>query len=57
MKNTPTNLELTSEMVPMPAPGARSAGRFQVIVEYAVGVCVPGAVAESAEDAVEAFMV
>ena len=57
MKNTPTNLELTSEMVPMPAPGARSAGRFQVIVEYAAGVCVPGAVAESAEEAVEAFMV
>jgi len=51
------NLELASETVPMLAPSARSAGRFQVIVEYAAGVCVPGAVAESAEGAVEAFMV
>ena len=57
MKNTRPNLELTSEIVPMPTPGARSAGRFQVIVEYAAGVCVPGAVAESPEEAVEAFMV
>jgi hypothetical protein len=57
MNNTPMDLELASEIIPMPAPGARSAGRFQVIVEYAAGVCVPGAVAESAEEAVEAFMV
>jgi hypothetical protein len=57
MNNTPMDLELTSEIVPMSAPGARSAGRFQVIVEYAAGVCVPGAVAESAEEAVEASMV
>lgn len=57
MKNTPTNLELTSEILPIDAPSIGRAKRFQVIAEYAAGVCVPGAVAESPEDAVEAFMV
>jgi hypothetical protein len=57
MKNTPTNLELTSEIVPMPAPAVRRVGRFQVIVEYAAGVCVSGAFTVSPEEAVEAFMV
>jgi hypothetical protein len=57
MKNTPTNLELTSEIVPIDAPSIGGAKRFQVIVEYAAGVCVTSAVAESAEEAVEAFMV
>jgi hypothetical protein len=57
MKNTPTNLELTSEIIPLPTPVVRRVGRFQVIVEYAAGFCVPGAVAESPEEAVDAFMV
>lgn len=57
MKSIPTNLELTSETVPTPAPGIRHVGRFQVIVEYAAGVCFPGAVTESPDEAVEAFMV
>jgi hypothetical protein len=57
MKNTPTNLELTSEILPIDAPSIGRAKRFQVIVEYAAGVFAPSAVAESAEEAVEAFMV
>ena len=57
VKSIPMNLELISEPVPMPASGVRNAGRFQVIVEYAVGVCLPAAIAESPEEAVEAFMV
>jgi len=57
MKNTPTNLELTSETISLPVPEICRVGRFQVIVEYAADICVPGAVAESPEDAVEAFMV
>jgi hypothetical protein len=57
MNNTSMNLERTSEITPIHAPAIGGAKRFQVIVEYAAGVCVPGAVAESPEDAVEAFMV
>jgi hypothetical protein len=57
MKNTPTNLELTSEILPIDAPSIGRAKRFQVIVEYAAGVYAPSAIAESAEEAVEAFMV
>jgi len=57
VKSTPMNLELSSEAVPTPAPRVRSAGRFQVVVEYAAGVCISAAIAESPEEAVEAFMV
>lgn len=57
VKTNPMNLELICETVPMPASGVRNAGRFQVIVEYAAGVCIPAAVAQSPEEAVEAFMV
>ncbi|MBL9188321.1 MAG: hypothetical protein JNK23_12625 [Opitutaceae bacterium] len=57
MKSNPTNLELISETVPVSASGVRNAGRFQVIVEYAAGVCIPAAVAQSREEAVEAFMI
>lgn len=57
VKNNPMNFELNSEVVATPAPDIRTIGRFQVIVEYAAGVCVPAAVAESREDAVEAFLV
>jgi len=57
VKSTPINLELNSEAVPTPAPGVCRAGRFQVIVEYAAGVCISAAIAESPEEAVEAFMV
>ena len=57
VKSTPMNLELSSEAVPTPAPGVCRAGRFQVIVEYAEGVCISAAIAESPEEAVEAFMV
>ena len=57
VKTSPMNLELISETTLMPASGVRSAGRFQVIVEYAEGVCISAAIAESPEEAVEAFMV
>jgi len=57
VKSTPMNLELSSEAVPTPAPGVCRAGRFQVIVEYAAGVCLSAAIAEAPEEAVEAFMV
>lgn len=45
-----------TETVPLPASGVRNAGRFQVVVEFAAGVCISTAIAESPEDAVEAFM-
>jgi hypothetical protein len=51
------NLELTSEIIPTPAPVVRRVGRFQVIVEHAAGVCVSGAFTDSPEEAVEAFLV
>jgi len=51
------NLELTSESVPIDTPSIDRAKRFELIVEYATGVCVPCEVAELPEDAVEAFMV
>ena len=57
VKTNPMKFELISEILLMSVPVVRCVGRFQVIVEYAAGVCVPGAVAESAEEAVEAFMV
>ena len=56
VKTDPMKLKLIPESVPLTASGARSAGRFQVVVEYAAGVCVSVAIAESADDAVEAFM-
>ena len=57
VKTGPTNLELASEIIPRRAPVVRTTPRFQVIVEYTAGVCAPSAVAESPEEAVEAFMV
>lgn len=57
VKSIPMNLELSSEIVQVPASGARSARRFQVIVEFAEGLYLPSAGAESPEEAVEAFMV
>lgn len=56
VKINPTNLELVSEIVPPIGPVNRSAGRFQVIVEYGAGVCISTAVAQSPEEAVETFM-
>jgi hypothetical protein len=56
MKNTPPNLELSSEILPTPAPSVRRVGRFQVIVESAAGVCVSGGFTDSPEEAVEAFI-
>ena len=56
VKSIPLNLELTAEIIPTPVLGTRCVGRFQVIVEYAAGGCFPSAVAESPEEAVEAFM-
>lgn len=57
VKDDPMNFELNSEIVATPAPGIRTPARFQVIVEYAAGVCVPAAVAESREEAVEVFLI
>lgn len=57
VKTNPMNLELISETTPVPASGVPSIGRFQIIVEYAAGVCIPAAVAQSPEEAVEAFMI
>lgn len=57
VKTIPTNLELASESFPKADPAPGRVGRFQVIVEYAAGVCLPSAVASSPEEAVEAFMV
>ena len=56
VKNIPMNLELTSEIIPTLAPVVRRAGRFQVIVESAAGVCVSGGFTDSHEEAVETFM-
>lgn len=56
VNNTPMNSESKSETSSVPAPGVRSSPRFQVIVEYAAGVCLPSAASDSAEEAVEAFM-
>ena len=56
MKNTPTNLELTSEIIPIAPPILRRVGRFQVTVESAAGVCISGGFTDSPEEAVEAFM-
>lgn len=57
VKSTPMNLELSSKVGPFSTPGVRNAGRFQVIVEYAAGVGVAAGIAESPEEAVEAFLV
>lgn len=56
VKTNPLKLDFISEAVPQPAAGVRNARRFQVVVEYAAGVCVTTAVAESHESAIEAFM-
>lgn len=42
--------------LPISASSLRHPSRFQVIVEYAAGVCVATAVAESADEAVQAFL-
>jgi hypothetical protein len=57
MKTIPVNLELIPEVVSKPPSVVTTAARFQVIVEYAAGVYFPSAVAQSPEEAVEAFMV
>ncbi|MFT3784183.1 MAG: hypothetical protein QM790_19415 [Nibricoccus sp.] len=49
-----SDLALRHTMIP--APAIRPGGRFQVVVEYAEGVCISAATAETHEDAVEAFM-
>ena len=51
------NFERTIGVVPTSTSGIRSSGRFLVIVEYVAGACVTTAVAESAEGAVEAFLI
>lgn len=56
VKTNPMKLKLIPENVPLTASGVRHAGRFQVVVEYAAGVCISTAIVESAADAVEAFM-
>jgi hypothetical protein len=56
VKTEPKKLKLIPETVPLTAPSFRRAGRFQVVVEYAAGVCVTTATAESPSDAVESFM-
>lgn len=56
VKTNPLNLELTSEMIPPPAPEIRRVGRFQVIVESAADVCVSGGFTYSPEEAVGAFI-
>jgi hypothetical protein len=56
VKTNPMKLKLIPETVPLPASASRSAGRFLVVVEYAAGVCVTTATAESPSDAVESFM-
>jgi hypothetical protein len=56
VKTKPMNQKLAPKIVPLPASGVGNAGRFQVVVEYAAGVCIPTAVAESPANAVEAFM-
>ena len=56
VKTNPMKLKLIPETVPLPTPGVCNAMRFQVVVEFAAGVCISTAVAESPEDAVEAFM-
>jgi len=56
VKSNPMDLELSSEAEPTSAPGTCRPGRFQVIVEYSPGVCVPTVIAESPQEAVEAFM-
>ena len=56
VKTIPTNLGLISETVSIPARGRLNAARFQVVVEFATGVCFVTAVAESPKEAVEVFM-
>ena len=57
VKTNPMNFGLISETASILARGVRNAARFQVVVEFAKGVCIPTAVAESPEEAVEAFMI
>ncbi len=57
VKTNLLNHGLISETGSTPARGFLNSARFQVVVEFATGVCIPTAVAESLEEAVEAFMV
>jgi hypothetical protein len=57
VKSHPMNLERSFGVVPTSTSGFQTSGRFLVIVEYAAGVCVTTAVAESAEGAVKAFSI
>lgn len=56
VKTEPIKHNLIPETVLPPASVDRRTGRFQVIVEYAAGVCISTAFVESCEEAVETFM-
>ena len=56
VKSNPLSFGRSFGGTPTPTSGIPSSGRFLVIVEYAAGVCITAAVAESAEGAVEAFL-
>lgn len=56
VKTNPTKLGLIFETDSPPVRGFLNSARFQVVVEFAEGVCIPTAVAETPEEAVEAFL-
>jgi hypothetical protein len=56
VKTNPTKFGVISETVLTPARGFLDSARFQVVVEFAAGVCIPAVAAECAEEAVEAFV-
>lgn len=57
MKSNFMNIEFASKIISVLPFAVRNTGRFQVIVEDAAGVYVSNTVAESPEEAVEAFLV
>jgi len=56
VKNDSINFEVSSDTLTTRPHNTELVGRFQVIVEYAAGICIPSAVADSAEEAVKAFL-
>lgn len=56
VKTVPMSNQSSLETNPIFAGGTAGAGRFQILVEYAPGVFVSTASAESIEDAVEFFL-
>lgn len=56
VKTVPMSNQLPLETNPIFAGGTASAGRYQILVEYAPGVFVSTASAEKTEDAVEFFL-